>query len=85
VILIAAGTILARLMWLLPAPIAPVAIILTVVGFFLEYVAWTVGIGAMLLTRFGTRGPGLSQVPAPPVVPPPLPVVGMTEEGQGGL
>ena len=29
---------------------------MSIVGLFLEYVAWTVGLGAVLLTRFGTRG-----------------------------
>ena len=44
--------------------------------FFLEYLAWTVGLGAALLTRFGTRG---TATPFD-VSPPPLPVVsGPTE------
>jgi hypothetical protein len=38
-------------------------------GFIVEYVAWTVGLGAALLTRFGTRGGGPDYVG-----PPPLPV-----------
>jgi hypothetical protein len=90
VILIAAGTILARLLGLLPGAISPVAFVVAVVGFFLEFVAWTVGLGALLLTRFGTRGPemldlALGVPPVPPVTPspepPPLPIVepGRTE------
>lgn len=80
VVLIAAGAILARLLWLLPGPVAPIAIVVSLVGLFLEYVAWTVGIGAMLLTRFGTRGRGDTPVggqwvppPVPPPPPPPIP------------
>jgi hypothetical protein len=79
-VLIAAGTFLARFLWLLPGPIAPIAIVVTILGFFLEYVAWTVGLGAMLLTRFGTRGLAMNEEvfvppvpPVPPVVPPPVP------------
>jgi hypothetical protein len=46
---------------------------LAVLAFFVEYVAWTVGLGGLLLTRFGTRGPLTSPVtegyvpPIPPV------------------
>jgi hypothetical protein len=36
---------------------------LVMVGFFVEYVAWTVGLGAALMTRFGNR---------PVTVPPPV-------------
>jgi hypothetical protein len=69
VVLIAAGAFLARLLWLLPGPIAPIAIVVSILGLFLEYVAWTVGLGAMLLTRFGTRGPA----DAEPIYVPPIP------------
>jgi hypothetical protein len=79
VIIIAAGTILARLLGLLPGPIAPLAFIVAVIGFFLEFVAWTVGLGALLLTRFGTRGPSMvdelaSGVPPIPHAPEPPPI-----------
>ena len=82
VVLVASGAIFARLLWLLPGPVAPIAIIVSVVGLFLEYVAWTVGAGAMLLTRFGTRGRGETPTggqwapPIPPIPPPPLPATG---------
>jgi hypothetical protein len=76
VVVIAAGTIVARLVWLLPGPIAPIAIVVWLVGLFLEYVPWTVGFGAMLLTRFGTRGPLVSEPVSPvyPPTPPPPPI-----------
>jgi hypothetical protein len=73
VILIAAGSFFARLLWLLPGPIAPFAIIVSLLGLFAEYVAWTVGLGAMLLTRFGTRGPDEPRYVYVPPVPPPVP------------
>ena len=80
VVLITAGTVLARLLWLIPGPIAPIAIVVAVLGLFVEYVAWTVGLGATLLTRFGTRGPGdrFAEAPVvPPPVPPPVPAEGV--------
>ena len=41
---------------LLPLPLWPITWIVGLTGFLVEYVAWTVGLGAALLTRFGTRG-----------------------------
>ncbi len=76
VVLIAAGAILARLIWLLPGPVWPIAATVGVIGLFLEYVAWTVGLGALLLTRFGTQPlTPVAPVWAPPPVPPPTPAV----------
>ena len=62
-------------------PLGVFAIILGILGFVLQYAAWTVGLGALLLTRFGTRygwgeapGPGTPAVPpAPPSDAPPAP------------
>ncbi|HXE81277.1 MAG TPA: hypothetical protein VNK41_11030 [Vicinamibacterales bacterium] len=62
VVLIAAGAVLARLLWLIPGPIGPIAFTVGAIGLFLEYVAWTVGLGALLLTRFGTQ----PRTPYPP-------------------
>jgi hypothetical protein len=76
VVLIAAGAFLARLVWLLPGPVAPIAIVVSILGLFVEYVAWTVGLGAMLLTRFGTRGAVDMAPPYVPPVPPPVPTAG---------
>ena len=49
--------------------------VLTILGFIAQYVAWTIGLGVLLLTRFGTRyrwsdGETPEPVPAPP---PPVP------------
>ena len=62
-------------------PLGVFAVILGILGFVLQYAAWTVGLGALLLTRFGTRygwgeapGPGTPAVPpAPPFDAPPAP------------
>ena len=52
-------------------PLGVFAIILGILGFVIQYAAWTVGFGALLLTRFGTRygwgetaGPESSPAPA---------------------
>ena len=66
VILVASIALVARGLALVPAPLWPITWIVGAIGFFTEYVAWTVGLGAALLTRFGSRG-------APYDMPPPLP------------
>jgi len=74
VILVAAIGLLARTFGLIPAPLWPITWFLGVIGFFAEYVAWTVGLGAALLTRFGTRGPR-PVISAPTDYPPPIPAM----------
>lgn len=50
-------------------PLEVFAVILGILGFVLQYIAWTVGLGVLLLTRFGTRytwdGEGGPAAPAP--------------------
>jgi hypothetical protein len=70
VVLVAAGAILARLLWLLPGPIWPVAMAIGALGLLIEYLAWTVGLGALLLTRFGTQPKPAYTPDWPPPVPP---------------
>lgn len=60
-------------------PLGFFATILAILGFVIQYVAWTIGLGALLLTRFGTRyswgdeGPGAAPVTAPAAPPEPVP------------
>jgi hypothetical protein len=70
VVLITAGAILARLLWLIPGPIWPLAAVVGAIGLVIEYVAWTVGLGALLLTRFGTQPTRPYATDWPPPVPP---------------
>ena len=57
-------TAMARFMGLVGESVAiPVGFLLAA-GFIVEYVAWTVGLGAVLLSRFGRRAPA----PPPAVV-----------------
>jgi len=72
VILVSTVALVTRTLALLPVPLWPISWILGFTAFFLEYLAWTVGLGGALLTRFGTRGSAMRF----DVTPPPLPVVG---------
>jgi hypothetical protein len=74
VIVVAAIGLVGRTFGLIPAPLWPITWFLGVVGFFAEYIAWTVGLGAALLTRFGTRGPRPITT-ASNDYPPPLPTM----------
>ena len=50
-------------------PLKVFAVILGILGFVVQYAAWTVGFGALLLTRFGTRyawGDSGTEMPTPP-------------------
>jgi hypothetical protein len=69
-------TLAGRVLGLPGGPMAWLAAMVLAVGFLVEYAAWTVGLGGALLTRFGSRGRGWSEVAPPPVppVPPPTPV-----------
>ncbi len=75
VVLVCAVALLLRMVQLLPLPLWPITSVMAIMAFAVEYIAWTVGLGAALLTRFGTRG-----VSPVEMGPPPLPVVsGPTE------
>jgi hypothetical protein len=65
-----AFTIVGRIVSLGGWPIWFVSAALLVVGFLVEYVAWTVGLGAAVMTRFGTRPAAGGGGPAVAVAPP---------------
>jgi hypothetical protein len=50
----------------------PVALATRFVGILILFIAWTTGLGAALMTRFGTRMPGESAETAPKTSPPPV-------------
>jgi hypothetical protein len=66
ILVIVSPLLLARLLSLVGWPIGPMAFGLGVIAFIVEYVAWTVGFGAVALARFDRRPP-----PAAPVAEPP--------------
>jgi hypothetical protein len=62
-------TLVARFVGLAGMPLRVVVGGVLLVGFVVEYVAWTVGLGGVLLSRFGRRGPSRSADDlAPPLV-----------------
>jgi hypothetical protein len=78
VAVITAAAVVTRILWLIPGPTGPLAFVVWLIALFIEYLAWTVGLGALLLTRFGTRGPSIVTADVvPPPVPPPLPAEGL--------
>jgi len=64
--LIVSPVLLARVVGLIPG-LGILSAILVVAGVVLEYIAWTAGLGAAVLSRFGRPQP----VPAAPTAPPP--------------
>jgi hypothetical protein len=73
-------TMVGRIIGLGGGPFALIGGALILVGFLVEYAAWTVGLGGTILTRFGRTGrlypPPLppDEPPLPPDEPPPAPV-----------
>jgi hypothetical protein len=62
-------TIVGRVVGLGGWPIRFISLAVLLVGFVIEYVAWTVGLGAAVMTRFGTRpasGGGVAPVMTAP-------------------
>jgi hypothetical protein len=57
-------TVVARFVGLAGLPVRVVLGVVLLLGFLVEYVAWTVGLGAVVLTRFGRR-PVASRAPDP--------------------
>ncbi len=65
-------TVIARFAGLAGTPARVLFGVVLVAGFLIEYVVWTVGLGGVLLSRFGRREtPGFTGVPGPPVPVPP--------------
>jgi hypothetical protein len=48
-------TLIAKFLGLVGLPVSVIVGAVLAVGFFVEYVAWTVGLGGVLLSRFGRR------------------------------
>jgi hypothetical protein len=61
-------TMIARFGGLAGQPVRVLLGVVLLAGFVVEYAAWTVGLGAVLISRFGRRGP------LPPADPPPMPM-----------
>jgi hypothetical protein len=59
-------TLIARFVGLAGAPVRVSLGVVILVGFVVEYAAWTVGLGAVLISRFGRRGTAQPVEPPPP-------------------
>lgn len=66
-------TAIARFAGLAGLPVRIILSIVLVAGFIVEYVAWTVGLGGVLISRFGRKDTPGANVP-PPVLPEPTPL-----------
>ena len=71
-------TLAGRVIWLAGWPAWAVASVVLGIGFVVEYVAWTVGFGAALLTRMGSRDRHPERVEA---YPPPMPDIDAQPSG----
>jgi hypothetical protein len=65
ILILASPLLLARLLGLAGGFVFPMTLGLLVIGTILEYVAWTIGFGAVALVRFNRPGPATLGVPAP--------------------
>jgi hypothetical protein len=72
-VLIWGVTVAGRLISLGGGPLVIMSWGFVLVGFLIEYVAWTVGLGGALMTHFGRVGPLPSATLPPPEVIPPTP------------
>ncbi len=75
VLAIEAWSVLGRLVGLGSGPLTFIAFTILAFGFAVQYVAWTVGFGAVLRARFGGTQPPPASLPPAPVSPPPAPVL----------
>ena len=64
-------TLFGEALGLLPGPFGFFAVMLGIIGFVVEYVAWTTGVGAVILNRFGGEPAAVAGAPPPPIPEPP--------------
>lgn len=72
-VLLMLPTLFGETLSLIGGPVGVIAVMLAVTGFAVEYLAWTTGVGAVILNRFGTELPEAPS-PTPDAPPPPPPV-----------
>jgi hypothetical protein len=70
ILVIVSPVLLARLLGLVGGPLNPMAFALGVIGFLVEYVAWTIGFGAVALARLNRPRPPVPPMAMPPPVMP---------------
>jgi hypothetical protein len=67
IVVLLSPVLIARLLGLAEWMLFPLTGALAFCGFLLEYLAWTVGFGAVALLRFARPGPGSTSAPVPAV------------------
>jgi hypothetical protein len=70
-VIVMAPTLFGEVLGLMGGPFGFFAVMLGITGFVVEYVAWTTGMGAVILNRFDGALPAGPDVPPPPVPEPP--------------
>ena len=70
-VLLMLPTLFGETLSLIGGPLRVVAVVLGVTGFVVEYLAWTVGLGGVILTRFPGALPGEPPPPLPGAAPSP--------------
>ena len=60
-------TLFGEALGLMPGQFGFFAVVLGIIGFVVEYVAWTVGVGAVILNRFGGEPAVVVGAPPPPI------------------
>ncbi|HJN46354.1 MAG: hypothetical protein CL477_14380 [Acidobacteria bacterium] len=66
-VIVMAPTLFGEVLGLMGGPFGFFAVMLGITGFVVEYVAWTTGMGAVILNRFDGASPAGPDVPPPPV------------------
>ena len=64
-------TLFGEALGLMPGPFGFFAVMLGIIGFVVEYVAWTTGVGAVILNRFGGEPAAVAGATPPPIPVPP--------------
>ena len=64
------STLFGDALGLMPGPFGFFAVMLGIIGFVVEYVAWTAGVGAVILNRFGGEPAAAAGAPPPPIPEP---------------
>ena len=65
-----APTLFGEALGLLSGPFGFFAVMLGIIGFVVEYAAWTDGMGAVILNRFGGVPAAAAGAPPPPIPEP---------------
>ena len=70
-VIVMTPTLFGEALGLITGPFGVFAVILGIIGFVVEYVAWTTGLGAVILNRFSGEPAAVAGAPPPPIPEPP--------------